>query len=92
MLRPSASRPVCLGVKPHLGPKTRFLLLLGSSGFPDVDLSNDRMGLLLVLSSAVILESKYRETYDHILLSKLVQSYITTGGLPPISSSWRQAN
>jgi hypothetical protein len=27
---------VCLHVKPHLAPKTRFLLLLGSCGFVDV--------------------------------------------------------
>jgi hypothetical protein len=31
-----ASRPACLGVKPHLGPKTRFLLLSDSCGFVDV--------------------------------------------------------
>jgi hypothetical protein len=33
MLWPTVSRSVCLGVKPHLGPKTRFLLLSGSCGF-----------------------------------------------------------
>jgi hypothetical protein len=32
----TVSRPVCLVVKPHLGPKTRFLLLSGSCGFVDV--------------------------------------------------------
>jgi hypothetical protein len=30
------TRPVCLGVKPHLGSKTRFLLLSDSCGFVDV--------------------------------------------------------
>jgi hypothetical protein len=38
MLRPEISRPVCLGVKPHLGPKTRFLLLADSCRFDDVGL------------------------------------------------------
>jgi hypothetical protein len=36
MLLPTVSRPVSLGVKPHLGPKTRFLLLSDSCGFVDV--------------------------------------------------------
>jgi hypothetical protein len=35
-LRPTVSRPVCLGVKPHLGPKARFLLLWDICGFVDV--------------------------------------------------------
>jgi hypothetical protein len=36
MLRPTVSRPVYLGDKPHLGPKTRFLLLSDSCGFEDM--------------------------------------------------------
>jgi hypothetical protein len=36
MLRPTVSRPVCLGVKPHLGPKNRFLLLSGICALFDV--------------------------------------------------------
>jgi hypothetical protein len=36
MIRPTVSRPVCLGVKPHLGPKTRILLLSHSWEFADV--------------------------------------------------------
>jgi hypothetical protein len=37
MLRPTVSRPACLGVKPHLGPKIRVLLLSDSFGFVDVE-------------------------------------------------------
>jgi hypothetical protein len=36
MLRWTVSRPVCLGVKPHLRSKTRRLLLSGSCGFVDL--------------------------------------------------------
>jgi hypothetical protein len=34
--RPTVSRPVSLGVKPHLGTKSRFLLLSDCCGFVDV--------------------------------------------------------
>jgi hypothetical protein len=36
MLQLMVSLPVSLGVKPHLGPKTRFLLLSDNYGFVDV--------------------------------------------------------
>jgi hypothetical protein len=36
MLRPKVGRAVCLGVKPHVASKTRFLLLSDSCGFVDV--------------------------------------------------------
>jgi hypothetical protein len=39
MLQPTFSRPVCFGVKPHLGPKTKFLLLSDICGFVDVGCS-----------------------------------------------------
>jgi hypothetical protein len=35
-LRPTVTRPVSLGVKPHLGSKTMFLLLSDSCGFVEV--------------------------------------------------------
>jgi hypothetical protein len=60
--------------------------------------------LLLALASIVILGSESHGTHNHILLpyasgslrnsqpTTQSRSYFTTGGLPPISSSWRQAH
>jgi hypothetical protein len=46
ILLPTVSRPVCLGVKPHLGHKTRFLLLSDIAGlFMWGALSDERTGL-----------------------------------------------
>jgi hypothetical protein len=60
--------------------------------------------LLLALASTMIFGSESHGTHDHILLSggsweslmtafrdRQSQNYFTTGGLPPISSSWWQA-
>jgi hypothetical protein len=67
MLRLTVSRPVCLGVKSHLGPKPRFLLLSDSCGFLCGAPSLMRgwvcgIKLRLALATAVILGSKSHET------------------------------
>jgi hypothetical protein len=83
MLRPTISRPVCLGVKPHLGSKTRFLLLSGSCGFVGCEAHSltggrvCRLELLLALARAVILGSESRGTHDRILLSRIQGSPLT---------------
>jgi hypothetical protein len=59
MLRLTGSRPVCLGVKPHLGPKTRFLLLSDSCGFVDVGLPFWREDSLLFTIAAVPLQRSH---------------------------------
>jgi hypothetical protein len=47
MLRPTVSQPVCLGVKPRVGPKIRFVLLSDNCRFADVgrSLADERTGL-----------------------------------------------
>jgi hypothetical protein len=61
-LRLTVSQSVSFGVKPHLGPMTRYLLLFDSYGLVLWGaLSDERTGLLLhmllVLASAVFLGS-----------------------------------
>jgi hypothetical protein len=61
---------------PHLGFKTRSLLLSDSCGFVDVGRSLTRgrvcrLKLLLALISAVILRSESRGTRDQMLLSQI---------------------
>jgi hypothetical protein len=78
-LRQSVRRPVYLGVKPHLGPKTRFLLLSDSCGFVDVSvLSDERTGLSFTIAAGPHQRShsrvRVRGTHDHILLSRIRDS------------------
>jgi hypothetical protein len=92
MLRPTVSRSVCLGVKPHLGFKTRFLLLSGQLrirwyGAPSLTGGRVcRLQLLPVLASAVILGSQSRETHYQILLSQVRNSPNVEGHFPVVIS------
>jgi hypothetical protein len=77
MIRPTVSRSVCLGVKPHLRFKTTFLLLSTQlrtrwCGPPSLTKGRIcRLQLLLPVASTVILGTKSRGTHDHILLSQV---------------------
>jgi hypothetical protein len=82
-LRPTVSRPVCLGVRRPSGTSDQFFFLLEISFrqvsvcyFVEPSLTRGRVCNLLVqsllgLARAVTLGSKSRRTHDHILLSHL---------------------
>jgi hypothetical protein len=79
MLQPTISWLVCLGVKPHLGPKQIFVTVRQLQVCWCGVLSLMRgwvchLQLLLGLASTVILGSKSCGTHDHILLSQIWDS------------------
>jgi hypothetical protein len=83
ILWPTVSQPVCLGLKPHLGPKTRFLLLSDSCRAPS--LTKERvysLQLLLAIASTVILGSESHRTDDYMLLSQIRDSCNLEGQVP----------
>jgi hypothetical protein len=88
MLQPTASRPVCLGVKHPSGAydqifiTVRHLRVCSCGALSLMRERVCRLQLLRVLARAVILGSESRGSRNHILLSQIRDSPILEGQVP----------
>jgi hypothetical protein len=90
-LRLTVSHSVSLGVEPHLGLMTRYLLLWQLRSYGKHSLTRGRICLLymlLALASAVIFGSSSLRTRGHILLSQ-IRDFLFRRLLRLAGSRWR---